>query len=168
MRKDLDEALCAKYPLIFRDRHGDMRTTLMCWGFDVGDGWYNLIEATCALLYQPYADAQRNYTYQRSNEGTPPYKCSDVITAVDVERARLEMAERADEVPVAVQVKEKFGTLRFSVSGGSEQDDAYITFAEYFSGRVCEECGAPGQLRGGGWLRTLCDVHAVSNGANDE
>ena len=163
MRKDLDDALCAKYPLIFRDRHGDMRRTLMCWGFDVGDGWFDLLDATCALLYHPYVQAQRNYTYAREAEGTAPYAGAEVITAVDVERARLEMAARAEEVPVAVQVKEKFGTLRFSVSGGSAQDDAYITFAEYFSGRVCEECGAPGKRRGGGWVRTLCDVHAETN-----
>jgi hypothetical protein len=24
---------------------------------------------------------------------------------------------------------------------------------------ICEECGAPGKLRGGGWMRTLCDKH---------
>ena len=31
MRKELDEALCAKYPLIFRDRHANMQVTAMCW-----------------------------------------------------------------------------------------------------------------------------------------
>jgi len=30
MRKELDEALCARYPLIFKDRNADMRTTAMC------------------------------------------------------------------------------------------------------------------------------------------
>ncbi len=50
MRKELDEALCAKYPEIFRDRNGDMRTTAMCWGFDCGDGWYNIIDGVCALV----------------------------------------------------------------------------------------------------------------------
>jgi len=50
MRKELDEALCAKYPEIFRDRNGDMRETAMCWGFDCGDGWYNIIDGVCALV----------------------------------------------------------------------------------------------------------------------
>ena len=50
MRKELDEALCAKYPDIFRDRNGDMRTTAMCWGFECGDGWYNIIDAVCAMI----------------------------------------------------------------------------------------------------------------------
>ena len=50
MRKELDETLCAKYPEIFRDRHGDMRETAMCWGFDCGDGWYNIIDTLCLTI----------------------------------------------------------------------------------------------------------------------
>ena len=50
MRKELDEALCAKYPEIFRDRNGDMRETAMCWGFECGDGWYNIIDSLCACI----------------------------------------------------------------------------------------------------------------------
>lgn len=50
MRKELDEALCAKYPEIFRDRNGDMRETAMCWGFECGDGWYNIIDTLCATI----------------------------------------------------------------------------------------------------------------------
>ena len=47
MRKELDEKLCEKYPLIFRDRHANPRKTCMYWGFDCGDGWYNIIDALC-------------------------------------------------------------------------------------------------------------------------
>ena len=49
MREDLDKQLCAKYPDIFKDRHGDMRETAMCWGFP-GDGWYNIIDSLCATI----------------------------------------------------------------------------------------------------------------------
>ena len=44
MRKELDEALCKKYPKIFRDRNGNMRDTAMCWGFECGDGWFNILD----------------------------------------------------------------------------------------------------------------------------
>lgn len=50
MSPDKDKALCEKYPKIFADRHGDMRSTAMCWGFDCGDGWYDLIDVLCAHL----------------------------------------------------------------------------------------------------------------------
>lgn len=50
MRPELDNALCEKFPLIFADRSGSMTTTAMCWGFDVGDGWYSLIDVLCEEL----------------------------------------------------------------------------------------------------------------------
>lgn len=34
-----------------------------------------------------------------------------------------------------------------------------IALAEYMSFSICEECGTPGQRRGGGYILTLCDVH---------
>jgi hypothetical protein len=59
----------------------------------------------------------------------------------------------------AVQIKEKFGTLRFYVNGASDVQHAAISFAESMSGHICEECGAPGKRRGKEWIRTLCDEH---------
>lgn len=57
----------------------------------------------------------------------------------------------------AVQVKEKFGGLRFYTNGGSDEVDAFIRAAEEESFKTCEHCGEPGTTRGGGWIRTLCD-----------
>jgi len=31
--------------------------------------------------------------------------------------------------------------------------------AENMAAITCEECGKPGELRTGGWMRTLCDEH---------
>lgn len=55
MTKHLDEALCAKYPKIFVDRHADIRNTAMCWGFECGGGWYWLIDNLCKTI-QSYID----------------------------------------------------------------------------------------------------------------
>jgi hypothetical protein len=73
------------------------------------------------------------------------------------------MKAAAEALPILTQVKEKYGTLRFYTSGGDDAVERYVEFAEYFSSRLCEDCGAPGNLRGGGWLRTLCDKHAVGH-----
>jgi len=50
VKQELDEALCVKYPKIFKDRYGDMKETLMCWGFDVGNGWYKILDSLCAQI----------------------------------------------------------------------------------------------------------------------
>lgn len=60
----------------------------------------------------------------------------------------------------AVQVKEKFGTLRFYIGGPDDRDErvnAIVRRAEERSCVECEDCGAAGERRGGGWIRTLCD-----------
>jgi hypothetical protein len=58
---------------------------------------------------------------------------------------------------VILQIKEKFSTLRYYADGVSEDGRAYIQEAEHKSAVTCEECGRPGKLRNGSWIRTLCD-----------
>lgn len=59
----------------------------------------------------------------------------------------------------AIQVKEKFGTLRFYARGGNERTRARVAAAEQVSARVCEGCGAPVRLGDGGdWTRTMCEA----------
>jgi len=50
MSPKLDKFLCKTYPKLFVNRHADMRTTCMCWGFDCGDGWFWLIHNLCAAI----------------------------------------------------------------------------------------------------------------------
>ena len=57
----------------------------------------------------------------------------------------------------AVQVKEKYGTLRF-YCGGTETIQKYICLAERLSSVTCEDCGEPGKRNDSGWLRTQCDA----------
>jgi hypothetical protein len=58
-----------------------------------------------------------------------------------------------------LQVKEKFGGLRIYLSLDIDETDAIIKAAEQEAWRTCEECGSKEnvELRGGGWLRTLCN-----------
>ena len=59
------------------------------------------------------------------------------------------------------QIKEKFGGLRFYYSGGDEQIHGMVRMAEAWADAICEECGAPGKRRDGGWIKTLCDRHEL-------
>jgi hypothetical protein len=43
MRQELDEQLCKNYPKMMVNRNLPMTETCMCWGFDCGDGWYNIL-----------------------------------------------------------------------------------------------------------------------------
>ena len=44
MRQELDALLCEKYPKMMVNRNKDMQETCMCWGFECGDGWFNILD----------------------------------------------------------------------------------------------------------------------------
>ena len=62
---------------------------------------------------------------------------------------------------VAMQVKQKWGRLRFSVESASERQQAMIDLAEALSARLCEQCGKPGKMQSIKGFRTVrCEGHA--------
>lgn len=67
-----------------------------------------------------------------------------------------------------VQVKEKFGGLRYYVEFAPDRArpgfDALIRAAELRSERTCEVCGAEGgPAHRGSWVRTLCGADAAAD-----
>lgn len=61
----------------------------------------------------------------------------------------------------AVQVKEKWGRLRFYLSTATEVMEQAVEAALEDSGQICEKCGIPGiMLYDGGWVLTRCQQHA--------
>ena len=177
MSPELDKQLCEKYPKIFKNRYGDMKETCMCWGLEVGDGWYNLIDHLC------YA---ATYTYTTSIEideeggkrlGIKPF------TIKDDPKLYYYFEVRSPQM-VADQVKEKFGTLRFYhhlefdpvlvelENSGKYPDikkvmdryynyfDGMVHMAEVISERTCEKTGKEGEMHvsggsRGGWYKVL-------------
>jgi len=141
MREELDNQLCEKYPKIFANRHGDMCETLMCWGFECGDGWYDILNILCSNIQEHIDWISKQH---------------DMLIKKNPHDVKI-----PDEIPqvLAIQVKEKFGTLRFYYSGGDDYISGLVSMAESMSCVTCEKCGNRGQTRGPGWIRTLCDVH---------
>lgn len=60
------------------------------------------------------------------------------------------------------QAKEKFGTIRwyYDCSDDYEYTQSLVDSVEHLSAFICEECGKPGLIRQGGWVRCLCPEHA--------
>ena len=185
MRKELDEALVAKYPKIFVDRYGNMQETAMCWGFECGDGWYNIIDTLCGMIQRriDYHNKQRekaimfNQMLEDCSHGdfrlfNEYYSwASDTYRKNQIELIKDEKPKEITEPMgqvVAVQVKEKFGGLRFYVNGATEEMYNFISFAESMSYKTCEVCGSPGKTYTDGWHQTLCDIHAEMNGRSEE
>lgn len=68
-----------------------------------------------------------------------------------------------EDLPIVVQVKEKFGGLRFYVQNACEEIYALISQAEKCSYGICEICGAAGRLmKTGPVVMTRCHKHIRS------
>lgn len=65
---------------------------------------------------------------------------------------------------VVMQIKEKFGGLRFYVNGATPSDYELIREVENESYKTCEICGAPGEPTDLGWMKTVCDEHKKRRG----
>lgn len=141
MSPELDKQLCENYPKLFVNRHADMSTTAMCWGFDCGDGWYNIINILCRNI-QSHIDH-----INQSRDVLLKYNPYSIPIP--------------DEVPqvIVTQVKEKYGTLRFYYNGGDSTIDGLVSMAESISGVTCEVCGDSGKPTESGWIRVLCNKH---------
>lgn len=79
----------------------------------------------------------------------------DLCTKIDEECLRQGLTDR--QLVQAVQIKEKFGGLRFYLSQATSEIGNLIHEAEDLSYKTCEVCGHPGEPRRSGWIKTLCD-----------
>jgi hypothetical protein len=81
--------------------------------------------------------------------------CTNIQSHIDW---RVKQGKDCPQV-IVEQIKEKFGGLRFYYQGGDDEISGMVRMAEAWADIACEECGAAGKRRSGGWIRTLCDVH---------
>ena len=139
----LFEELAKKYPDLMKKSHQEY--------LGVESGWFNIIDVLCGAMYYKVGQARYKLQYAKDNPDSKYVK--------PVEELEAELEAEINALPRIDQIKEKFGSLRFYVSGASPEINNYIEFAEAMSSRTCEVCGAPGEKRSGSWVKTLCDKH---------
>ena len=165
MSPELDKQLCEKYPLIFANRHADMTQTAMCWGFECGDGWYDVLDALCGAIQHRVDHRQRDVEWDINfNEKMEEAKNNNWENWPQYHAREPRVVREPIPQVVAVQVKEKFGGLRFYYDGGDEHIEGLVQMAELMCERVCEVCGDHGKLYTAGWHKTLCEIHAKESG----
>ena len=175
MKQELDKLLCEKYPKMMVNRNKDMKETCMCWGFECGDGWFNILNQLMSQIQHhiDWKEKQRKWAIDY-NEMAAQAKAGNFDLFEETMKAqpndeykekRLAEIVAGDfrAVPESIpqvtldQVKEKFGTLRFYYSGGDDYISGMVSLAESMTAVTCESCGNIGERRGGGWVHTYCE-----------
>ena len=179
MKRELDEYLCKVYPKIMVNRDKDMTETCMCWGFEVGQGWFQILNQLMSNIQHHIDWSIHNRDIAIAyNEMITQCKAGDYTLFEerykDIKPENQEWKAKhlkdiiegdlrtiPDVVPQVTldQVKEKFGTLRFYYSGGDDMIRGMVSMAESMSSVTCEECGKPGTSTSGGWIKTVCKEH---------
>jgi hypothetical protein len=180
MKQELDQLLCEKYPKMMANRNKPMTETCMCWGFECGNGWFNILDQLMGNIQHhiDWKEKQRQYAMDYNRMAaqckTGNFDLFEKNMESVVDQAYKEkklgaiVAGEFRAVPESIpqvtldQVKEKFGTLRFYYTGGDDIIDGMVRMAESMSGVTCEECGNPGETKGQGWVVTLCETHRAA------
>lgn len=120
MKEELENQIFKAFPKLFPlGRNVDPMNSLIFFGLEINDGWYDLI-----------------------------YNLSKQIDEI----------RKRDKIDVVVvQVKEKFGSLRYYTYGGNKKIWDLVSNSEKRSSEICEDCGKKGHMRGTSWYKTLCD-----------
>ena len=174
MRQELDKLLCEKYPKMMVNRNKDMKETCMCWGFECGDGWFNILnqlmsqiqhhidwkekQRVGAIKYNEMATQAKagNFDlFEETMKALPNDEYKEKRLGEIVAGGFRQVPESIPQVTLD-QVKEKFGTLRFYYQGGDDYISGMVSLAESMTAVTCENCGNPGSCRGGGWVHTYC------------
>lgn len=75
MKQELQDQIFSKYPEFFKEKDLPCSQTCMCWGLEIGDGWYCIINELCFKIEQyfrknPDLRSQFAFTQVKEKFGT--------------------------------------------------------------------------------------------------
>ncbi len=133
MNKENTKKLHEKYPTIFQNKDLPPTQSLMCFGFECDDGWYELIDEMCEEL-----DAIEKMTGIQTIAQQCKEKFGGLRFYVNV------------LFPPNFENADVWDKIIYHVIGAAERN----------SEQTCEICGKYGQtVKKGGWYKTLCEAH---------
>lgn len=137
---EFDQMMCRKFPSIFADRNKPMNETCMCWGFDVGPGWYPILLDLCTKI---------DVLCRLSG-------CQVVADQVKEKYATLRFYFHT--LPPQDTPEDKIYPDDACIIDDIVQD--VVNQAESKTGMTCEKCGEYGERRVFGCYHvTLCHAH---------
>ncbi|MGH7974783.1 MAG: hypothetical protein ACREBR_04610 [bacterium] len=128
--KKLEQQLVKDFPLTFY-RDPNGREPWSMFGIETRNGWHDSIRKTAERL-EPLLKVAK----ETDPEG---YKAGFYRTA---------------------QLKEKMGTGRWYLSGGTDEMQEIVSEWEHATFEICETCGKPGITKGS-WMYTVCLEHTA-------
>lgn len=102
MKKELDDALCRDFPLLYRERQRSIQESCMRWGFECGDGWEPLLRRLSKKLerlIEKQPDDESAYASQvKEKFGTLSFYMDGATDEMDaaIDEAEVESAQTCE------------------------------------------------------------------------
>ncbi len=162
MNEELESYLIKKYPKILKKSDENKEHCYGLFGIECKDGWFLHLDRMFADIQSMIDYSETNYeNLKRHYNKLPWYK--KLMSLYKKSRYNyLRVKQTPIPQVVAVQIKEKFGTLRFYYMGGDDRITPIVDFYESHTKYICEECGSTVDVGStcGGWIRNVCEKHA--------
>jgi hypothetical protein len=187
--ENFEEHLLEKYPHLFH-KTSDGLPECPC-GVSVPNGWHEIVNCLCDAItiytrstyrmsvavkskkyyfWNTLKNAVETFQYKfltryvvnKSNVNKWFRNFVNLINKLN--RKNFEYIKKYPEPVKIDQIKQKFGELRFYISGGDNNVHGMIHFAEYLCSKTCEITGEKGTLyTSNRWLRTLSEKAIINN-----
>jgi hypothetical protein len=167
MNDELTKYLVEKYPKILKQSDVNKDHCYGLFGIECSDGWFLHLDRMFNSIQSMIDFSESNYeNLQRHYNKLPWYKKLMSL----YKRSRYHYF-RNNQTPIpqvtALQIKEKFGTLRFYYTGGDERLTPIVDFYESYTQYICEDCGSTVDVGStSGWIRNVCQKHAKGSKRN--
>lgn len=141
--KEFDKFMCKKYPLIFADRNKPMTETCMCWGFNVGKGWHELLYNLCEKIDKLYklTGIGAKASQVKEKFGSLRFYTSPSLNE-QIKEAKAKNKVDSETAPIIVEII-----------------NDCIDIAEHKSDKICAECEEYyyDKITIGGWVYDICE-----------
>ena len=134
--QEFDRLMCTKYPILFEQRSAPMSETCMCWGFEIGPGWFDILNELCEQ-YQAIMDVTGiKINFQQIKE---KYGSARFYISYDCSNHKLANDEQCST----------WGDIIHQLESAAEDKTDHI----------CEECGVYYEKKAneGGWIYGTCE-----------
>jgi hypothetical protein len=134
MDKKLQNKLYKKYPSIFQDRKKSMKETCMCWGLEIPDSWYHLLDSLCETIM----DIEYNYKNLKVRASQVKEKYATLRFYYNIEGKLKDKSRSADRIHALL--------------------DGALWMATHMCSKICFDCGSSLDVTSTkkGWIVYLC------------
>ena len=133
--EQFDKYMCKTYPNLFKERNLPMNQTCMCWGFDIGKGWYLVLDRLCQKLSAMEKITDIGTIFRQIKE---KYGGARFYHGADSSKTKL----NKEEIEICDEIL-----------------DDLVSHAEHDADYICAECGGSRDkmISIGRWVYDVCD-----------